>query len=282
MLATPAKQDEISFSSVAFKGVFRIIFIILIALIVSMVCVASYFSSNSPKNYNGESENGNIVFVVTGTAEQPVRFTVSHVYPIKIYSFGFEITDGPDLISFNLTVLDKNGEVVHHKDSSLVMPNTIETYKSDTAYSVSEESFSELAPGTYHLILTSTHPLKYAVIQDYRYQPVMNVASALAVLGILVLIAVTIAAFRRRDALRKERSIAIFSSHVYGVPMTAGPANPYSYASSPSYGPQAGYYNTGQEAVDYQCGKCGNIIQNPVVQNVITCEKCGEKEYVPK
>jgi len=33
------------------------------------------------------------------------------------------------------------------------------------------------------------------------------------------------------------------------------------------------------EVVEYMCGKCGNIIQNPVIQNVITCEKCGEKEY---
>jgi DNA-directed RNA polymerase subunit RPC12/RpoP len=33
-------------------------------------------------------------------------------------------------------------------------------------------------------------------------------------------------------------------------------------------------------AVSYICAGCTNIIRNPVVQDVITCEKSGERGYV--
>ena len=54
------------------------------------------------------------------------------------------------------------------------------------------------------------------------------------------------------------------------------------YPPQAAYGVPGTYQPPGEEPVDYVCAKCGNIIQNPVVQNVITCENCGEKEYVGK
>jgi len=62
----------------------------------------------------------------------------------------------------------------------------------------------------------------------------------------------------------------------------AEPGTAFLYPPQAAYGVPGTYQPPGEEPVDYVCAKCGNIIQNPVVQNVITCENCGEKEYVGK
>ena len=35
-----------------------------------------------------------------------------------------------------------------------------------------------------------------------------------------------------------------------------------------------------EHEAEYMRARCGNIVQDPVINNVMTCEKCGEREYV--
>jgi hypothetical protein len=280
MQPSPPGKDDISFLSVAFKGIFKIIFIFFIVFIVSMVAAAAYLGSIAPKKYEGESGYERFDIVIMDSAEPPAKITVSHDYPIHTEVIGYYITDDVDLIEYQIAVCNTLGEPVFEKSSSLVMPDTISTYNGDTSYTVSEDLYMDLSPGTYHVLFKSTHPVKYSITQEFRYGQPYDVSIALAILAMILLVAVAIGALKKRDSLRNQRAFAVYSAQNYGAATAPGTMYGYSPAPAPLYG-QPGYYQSPiEEPVDYMCAKCGNIIQNPVVQNVITCEKCGEKEYV--
>lgn len=280
MFPQTASRNDVTFLSVALKGVFRVLFLILIAFIVSMVAVAVYLGGMTPQKYQGEIEYARFDIVIPELTEPPLTMMVSHDYPIEAQPFGYYITDGPDLIEFRVAVCNTRGEAVFEKSSSLIMPDTISAYRGHSEYTVSEELFMDLPPGTYHLFFRSSHPLKYSIVQDYKYELPKNASIGLAALGLLLLAGVAIGALKKRDSLRNQRSFALFSGSNYGLVTEPGAQPGYAPALVPAYGQPAFHQPSMEEPVDYICAKCGNLIQNPVVQNVITCEKCGEKEYV--
>jgi DNA-directed RNA polymerase subunit RPC12/RpoP len=277
--SSPPKKDDISFLSVASKGIFKIIFIILIVVIVSTTVTAVYLSSAAPANYGGDAEYARFEIVIPETAEPPLAIHLSHTYPIKAELIGFYITDGPDLIEYTLMICNTRGDEVFSEKSSLIMPERISTYRGDTDYTVSTDLSADLSPGTYHVYLRADHPVQYSIGQHYKYQTLNNASFGLAILGMVLLVALSIGVLKKRDSLRNQRNYALWNTN-YGV--TTDTVVQYGYAPAGAAGhPQNPVYQSmAEEPVDYLCAKCGNIIQNPVVQNVITCEKCGEKEYV--
>ena len=125
------------------------------------------------------------------------------------------------------------------------------------------------------------HPLDYTITQKSKYDSIIPASYLIGFLGFLMLIGIVLTIAKKRKALQISLVINAYSSgpprmNAYGMPAQTA----YCVPQYPGYGvpPTPVLENT--VVIDYVCGKCGNLIQNPIVQGVITCERCGEKEYI--
>ncbi len=165
------------------------------------------------------------------------------------------------------------------------MPNVIHRSSGTTEYTVSDYYDWNLMPGNYYITITSDHPVDYQIEQKFKYATAALSLALLGVFGIIVLVGLLVLTSKRRNALRTQAAIAAYSAPNYAQEQlsdySSAPHATYATPYDASRGlPSSITYVPGGVVVDYICGKCGNYIQNPPVQGVITCEICGEREYV--
>jgi len=279
----------LTIASLAFKGVFRVAFIVLMALTIISSLAYGYLAGRAPKDYSGTTEETDFTIEVSSLAEQPSHITLRHTYPITVVremlGYGYYVSEGPDRIDYNLTVRTDDELTVLNENTYMTAPSRIIASEYETSVENSDDYGIELEPGTYQIHLDATHPLDYSIDQKYKYADMVDGLLALGAIGLFSLLVIGVLVLRRFNALRDGR---------LPLPAPAMPQQGSSYAPygrsqyagqypGPYRSPYWGQGQTGpaqEVGTDYVCAKCGNIIQNPVVQEIITCEKCGEKEYV--
>jgi hypothetical protein len=278
-MALPPQGTNIGFFEVIKTTSYKYAYALLLTLVVGSMLVALILSSLSPTQLNVSTDDGDYVFEVKDSTEQPVEIDISHTFPISVSGSRFQVTEGPQSVHFSVNVTKNGGGKVLDKTSSLDMPAFIRGGSSATSYTVSEMEDLDLSIGTYSLRISSDHPVDVRVNQKNTFDPPLKMAVIVGILGVVIMVAVVISTFKKRDSIRASRT---FAAMVSSLP----PSNAYSggrlFYTVPEYPPSHTLSMPPVEdaAVDHICARCGNVIQNPVVQNVITCENCGEREYV--
>jgi len=220
--------------------------------------------------------------VVKETTEPPVSIVMSHTFSISISGLRFEVVDGPDRIDYSVSIVTESGREVFARNSTFEVPAIIKTSISANSYTMTDNQEVDLPVGKYILSLTATHPIDYTLVQKNRLDVPLKASGVTAIFGAMFLFITVLLTY---DAFKKSRDRtppAVPSSSALPLGYYSGGYHPSQPSMLPDRPPPTAAYIEEREPVDYMCGKCGNIIQNPVIQNVITCEKCGEREYVPR
>jgi len=272
----PAQSPKTpSFISLFRKPVYLAPFVILLAIALAGFLAAAYLSGQAPQNYDGETSFTNTEFGVADSAEMPVEVTIKHVYPIGVEGGYYWITEGPDRIDYNLSIRTADGQVLLNESTYFNVPYQIVGRQTASTTENHDTHNLQLAPGKYFLHLDSSHPVEYHITAKSKYRDTVTAMTALGIVGLMLMAAPILAVLRKRSQIAGQY-IILPPGQSPALPGAGSDpaAPPHPYAPS-----QAADYGMGAD-VEYVCARCGNIIQNPVVQNVITCERCGEKEYV--
>jgi len=260
----------------------------LLALLLATVVLFSsawWLMDVKPESYSGTAGPAGVEIEVPFSSEQPVTIWISHDFHLVsmsgIEGLMYYSVDGPDVVNYTINITDSSGQQVESITGQLSAPESFSFKFSqrDTMATVGRNEPVDLAAGSYSLSFDIEQAFKYAVIQKNKFE---TPALALGFVGLLAVVGIIGVLARGYNKWEVENRPVV-------------PTVPQTY-----YPPQAGYYPPqtavqyydpgyrvpgtdnaqGDEVVEYMCAKCGNMIQNPVVDNVITCEKCGEREYV--
>ena len=279
MLPPPA-QDDSSFLKIARRPPYKTSYRLTLSIFLGALTTWLFLFYLSPSGLEGTSNEARHDLEVKDTTEGPVSIVLTHVFTISTSGLRFEVVDGPDKIDYSMSIRTESGREVFARNASFDVPAVIRTTPSATSYTMTDSQEADLPAGKYVLLLTATHPIEYKLVQKNRLDVPLKAFGVVAIFGavfVFITFALTYDAYKKS----RERPLAPPASSY------APPPGYYSggYHSSqpvmlPYRPPPTAAYIEEREPVDYMCAKCGNIIQNPVVQNVVTCEKCGEKEYV--
>lgn len=277
--------SSIEFSDVVRKHPYKWSLILALALIAAGIAGAMGLYATAPKNCERATNNTTFALVVPESAEPPLKLTLSHTFPLRFSGHYFEVADGPDSIDYVIKITGKSGSERFNESGSLFVPWLIKIPEDRTDYASTKNYECRLSSSKYTVTIQSTYPVDYKLEQTFRYSAIALALILLGVLGAIVFAGVVLAALKKRDALKREMVLAAYLTSHYPCDGTSGYSSPphATYATPDDAGrglsPSLTYVQ-GETEVDYICGKCGNYIQNPPVAGVITCERCGEKEYV--
>jgi ribosomal protein L37AE/L43A len=272
----PPPGGRITFFEVVRKTRYKYLYVIAPVLLLVGISFASALSSMSPRELKGSAQNVRSDFEVKESTEGPAILTISHTFELAIdESHHYKIVNGPPMVDYSARITSSEGKELYNWTTTLDLPYMISDYGGGDSYTKTDTTELELPIGKYTLTLSADLPVDYQLDQKNRLEAPLFCAELLAFIGVLLLALSLILTLNTRKALNTSWAIAALSNP------SGSPAYRYgSRAMYQAYNPAASKYEVEREAVDYICAKCGNIIQNPVVQNVISCEKCGEKEYV--
>jgi hypothetical protein len=258
----------------------------LLSVSVLLFTLVGVLAATGPPSYSGMAGLNIITIDVTYTSEQPVIIRMSHEFRLVKVDLGRElfyyVDDGVDPVNYTINITDAEGKLVQTVSGAIAAPDTqgFTTSQEAARVTVDEDQPVRLDPGRYTLSFEAWHDLSYKVIQRSRFDALAYFLGFLGVLTVLGMFFLLYQGYRAWE--REVRAVAAGTA-----PPLFGPGT---YHAQPP--PSAQYYDPGNyrstgtnvvsddEVVEYMCAKCGNIIQNPIVLNVITCERCGEKEYV--
>ena len=289
----PPPPAKITFSGIAFKRVYIITFVALIAIMMAGFLAAAYYNSLKPPSYSGHATSINLEFSVSKNAEQQVMLSISHTYPIKIVDssydvgghtvvqYSFYITDGIDRINYTVTVKSENGDTILSEYTYITAPVNILRKDFGDTYTQSDDYGMDLKPGQYIMSLQAEHSLDYSINEKSKYESAYSASIYLGSIGLISIVILALFVVWKWNAAKRAYATGQ-SPNTFASLRNAFDPHPDIYYGQPSagYGSNTTDTSGGEYELDYICAKCGNIIQNPVVQNVITCEKCGEKEYI--
>lgn len=293
-------STNITFSSVAFHRPYKLPVIILLLIVFITIALAVVLGTMLPKKYEGETEYKTVEIEVSPLVESPISMNIAHTYPITVILSDFVITDGINEIEVNITLLDSEGQEAYSTKDTLAMPESIYVSNKETTYVISHDIDIDIKSGHYSVQIRSDHPIRYTIVQKSKIDALFSGMVVMAILCTIILIGLLLMVDKKTKSLRASRLIAAYSAPSYGSrPYEYGQPTVYDARQYPAYqaAPQSVYddpnaYPAYQpplqpiyedpNAIDYVCGKCGNLIQNPPIQGIITCERCGEKEYVQK
>jgi hypothetical protein len=276
----PSTQEDISFIKVARRPPYKTAYRLSLAVFLGGLFTWLAVFSLSPSGLEGSSNEARLDLEVKAATEPPVSIVLSHTFSISVSGLIFEVVDGPDRIDYSLSIMTESGREVFARTSTFEVPAIIRTSLRANSYTMTDSQDVDLPVGKYVLSLTSTHPIDYTLVQKNRLDVPLKASGVAAIFGAMFLFITVLLTY---DAFKKSRERtppAAPSPSALPLGYYSGGYHPIQPAMLPDRPPPTAAYIEEKEPVDYMCAKCGNIIQNPVVQNVITCEKCGEKEYV--
>jgi hypothetical protein len=281
LMLTQKPIVNIGFVEVIRTTRYKYVYSLLMATIFGGFMIALVLTGLSPVQINEVTDHGEYAFEVKESTEPPIELDISHSFPISVSGNTYHLTEGPSHIVFSVKIEKNGGRPILNKTSSLDIPAFIQADHDQSSYVVSEDEDMDLSSGTYTITISSDHPVTLQLIQKNRLQLPLMTSSVISFLGIVILVGVVISTFKKRDSMRASR---FFAAMVSNTPTNSRQSSTRLFYSVPEY-PRSTTNLSGNRVISAPgsiCEHCGNIIQNPVVQNVITCEKCGEKEYVGK
>jgi hypothetical protein len=262
----------------------------MLAICVVFACVylstAWWMVAVTPQNYSGTTSEVDVAIDVPFSAEQPVLIRMSHDFRLVrmtgAINLGRFYVDGPDPVNYTINITDSEGKLVRTITGGLSAPESyhIDLTKPDTVVTIQREERLTLEPGAYTFTFDAGHVMNYRVEQKSMFLWPSVGLGGLGVVFLLAVIAQLNAAYRKWEQENGKAEVMVRppSPQPPAVLYRPFPAIPERGAGPPAS--HAAGPDPDSDIVGYMCGKCGNVIQNPVVQNVITCENCGEREYV--
>jgi hypothetical protein len=185
-------------------------------------------------------------------------------------------------VNYTINITDSEGKLGRTITGGLSAPESyhIDLTKPDAVVTIQREERLTLEPGAYTFTFDAGHVVDYRVEQKSTLLWPSVGLGGLGAVFLLAVIAQVNAAYRKWEQ-ENGRSVAP-APPVTAPPSAAGyrPVVAIPERGAARGAPPAADPDPDSDIVGYMCGKCGNVIQNPVVQDVITCEKCGEREYV--
>lgn len=291
-----SNQRLVSFSDVAFKGRYRLAFILLLVLTtLGIVAGAALLPYPIPDTQlSGTSDSTEVV--VPDHSAQPVKVRISHTYSLRVpYGRdGFEVV-GVDLFAYGLVFTGEDGARAAQEYSEMEAPGThsFSKYETSDDVTVTKEHSFTLRPGTYTLTLDSGAPVEVVVVQASMYVLAGTALVAMGILCLVLLFGLTWLALRKRDSLRRSQVYGAISPNLgpdmsyYGLPGAPVPAGTQpppapAAAAPPAPDPRRSslQYVSGQFYAETYCNRCGRRILSAPVNGVLTCETCGEKGYL--
>ena len=292
----PPSAGLVSFTDVAFKGRYRVAFVLLAFLsTLGIVAGAALLPYSIPDTQlTGTDDTADIV--VPDYSAQPVKVRISHSYTLRLpYGYDeFEVV-GVDLFAYGLVFTGEDGAGAAQEYSEMEAPGThsFGKYSRSDDVTVTKEHRFTLRPGTYTLTLDSEAPVDVVVVQTSMYVLAGTALVAMGILCIVLLFGLTWLALRKRDAMRRSQVFGAVSPNLapdmsyYGPPGAPVPA-----VTQPPPAPAAAtplppdprrsslQYVSGQFYAETYCNRCGRRILRAPMNGVLTCETCGEKGYL--
>ncbi len=262
------------------------IFAILLLLSIIFIAITLWMVSVTPHNYSGTAGPDGVEIDVPFSSVQPATIKMSHDFHLVSMRgalfIGYFYVDGPDPANYTINITDSSGTLVRVITGQIDAPEeyAFTLGQHDAVATVEREEQVMLSPGKYALTFRSDTAFKYQVVQKSMFEMpslILGLLGALCVLWVFVDLYVAYKTWERENRKPVIPSMPAYYPPpvMYYPPAVTIPYHDAGYSIEPVAPP-----STDREVIDYMCAKCGNIIQNPVVQNVITCERCGEKEYV--
>ena len=262
---------------------------ILLGLLIASVVLfatARWLVDVTPENNSGTAGPAGVEIEVPFSSEQPVVIRMSHDFHLVsmsgIEGLMYYYVDGPDVVNYTINITDPSGQQVESITGQLSAPESysFKFSQRDTMATVGRNEPVDLAEGRYSLSFDIEQKFTYQVIQKNKFETLalaLGVGFVLAVIGIIGVLAL---GYNKWE--RENRPAVPVSAPVYYPPQPV-----YYPLPVPATNYDPGYYRApganivqDEYTIEYMCAKCGNMIQNPVINNVITCEQCGEREYV--
>jgi len=275
----PPPGGRITFLEVVQKTRYKYLYALALVLLLVGILASQVLTSLSPVGLSGTTQAARPVFEVKESTDGAVILVVSHTFDLQAADYHYRVVNGPPTVDYTATITSGNGAELYNWSYAIDLPFIISDYGGGQTYTKEDTTELDLPVGIYTLALTADHPVDYKLSQKNKLQLQLMSMELVAFMGILLLGLSVVMTLNTRKALRTSQALGAMSIPS-GTAGYSGGRPMYRPTTYTAYDPDASSYIEEKEAYEFICARCGNVIRNPVIQNVIICERCGEREYV--